>query len=190
MCALKAHHVSGVWVDSTGTYGFDNMPQVIIRPSHSPHTAPAQPSANGAVGHAAGHADALHHDDDGGVGGDPAADGVDRLRGVRLVVGDDAGLHALPRAGAASNDTNQPQVVHTSTGKCTDRTCLMPGHGQPLRRVGHLLLPARQAPREPDPPVSRGLQLQSLWRIPTAAVSHRQVIAYSCNPYGESLPQL
>ena len=23
------------------------------------------------------------------------------------------------------NDTNQPQVLHTSTGKCTDRTCLM-----------------------------------------------------------------
>ena len=25
---------------------------------------------------------------------------------------------------AASNDTNQPQVFHTSTGKCTDRACL------------------------------------------------------------------
>ena len=28
---------------------------------------------------------------------------------------------------AASNDTNQPQVLHTSTAECTDRTCLMPG---------------------------------------------------------------
>ena len=27
----------------------------------------------------------------------------------------------------AANDTNQPQVLHTSTGKCTDKTCLMPG---------------------------------------------------------------
>ena len=30
--------------------------------------------------------------------------------------------------------------------------------------------------------VSHGLQLQSLWIIPTAAVSHRQVMAYSCKP--------
>ena len=37
--------------------------------------------------------------------------------------------------------------------------------------------------------VSRGLQLPSLWRIPTAAVSQR-VTAYSCDPYGESLLQL
>ena len=35
-----------------------------------------------------------------------------------------------------------------------------------------------------------GLQLQSLWRIPTAAVGHRQVTACSCDPYGESLLQL
>ena len=28
---------------------------------------------------------------------------------------------------AGSNDTNQPQVLHTSTGKFTDKTCLMPG---------------------------------------------------------------
>ena len=30
-----------------------------------------------------------------------------------------------------------------------------------------------------------GLQLRSLWRIPTA-----EPLAYSCDPYGESLPQL
>ena len=32
------------------------------------------------------------------------------------------------------------------------------------------------------------MQLQSLWGIPTAAVG--DVMAYSCNPYGESLLQL
>ena len=35
-------------------------------------------------------------------------------------------------AGAtASNDTNQPQVLHTSTGTCTDKTCLMLGRAAP-----------------------------------------------------------
>ena len=43
--------------------------------------------------------------------------------------------------GHASNDTNQPQVLHTSTGKFTDKTCLMPGRGPPFaaaegRRAG------------------------------------------------------
>ena len=33
-------------------------------------------------------------------------------------------------------------------------------------------------------------RLQSLWRTPTAAVSHRQVMAHSCSPYGEPLLQL
>ena len=32
---------------------------------------------------------------------------------------------------SASKDTNQPQVLHTSTGKCTDKTCLMPGASDP-----------------------------------------------------------
>ena len=31
-----------------------------------------------------------------------------------------------PRDRAVAEDTNQPQVSHTSTCKCTDRTCLMP----------------------------------------------------------------
>ena len=35
-----------------------------------------------------------------------------------------------------------------------------------------------------------GLQLRSLWRTPTAAVSHRQVMAYSCDPYREPLLKL
>ena len=30
----------------------------------------------------------------------------------------------------AGRGTNQPQVFHTSTGKCTDITCLMPGADQ------------------------------------------------------------
>ena len=44
--------------------------------------------------------------------------------------------------------------------------------------------------------VRHGLQLQSLWTIPTAAVSWhrttyvRQRHAYSCNPYGEPRLQL
>ena len=29
--------------------------------------------------------------------------------------------------GGNSNDTNQPQVLHTSKGKFTDKTCLMAG---------------------------------------------------------------
>ena len=37
--------------------------------------------------------------------------------------------------------------------------------------------------------VSHGLQLQSLWRIPAAAVSQHDM-AYSCSPCGESLLQL
>ena len=41
---------------------------------------------------------------------------------------------------------------------------------------------------------SRPYQLHSLlitlWRVPTAAVSHRQVVAYSRSPCGQSLPQL
>ena len=48
------------------------------------------------------------------------------------------------------------------------------------------------AKRELHAKVSHGLQLQSLWRIPTAAVSYmrQQVMGYSCNPYRESLLQL
>ena len=44
---------------------------------------------------------------------------------------------------------------------------------------------ARSHPIGFSPRCSPGLQLQSLWRIPTAAV-----VAYSCNPCGESLLRL
>ena len=46
------------------------------------------------------------------------------------------------------NATNQPQVLHTSTGTCTDKTCLMLGPERHLRHVHLRLL------RRPERPVS------------------------------------
>ena len=48
-----------------------------------------------------------------------------------LALGDAARAVASTNMNATSsrccNVTNQPQVLHTSTGKCTDKTCLISG---------------------------------------------------------------
>ena len=50
------------------------------------------------------------------------------LNAERLGVGDVGAGGSSTAAGAtASNDTNQPQVLHTPTCTCTDKTCLMLG---------------------------------------------------------------
>ena len=79
--------------------------------------------------------------------------------------------------------TNQPQVLHTSTARFTDKTCLMTGAGGGRQRDGGRARPQvtttaqprhglqLQSPlRIPTPP-RHGLQLQSLLVIPAAAAS-------------------
>ena len=53
-----------------------------------------------------------------------------------------------PKINMRSNVTNHPQVLHTSTGTCTDKTCLMLGPERHLRHVHLRLL------RRPERPVS------------------------------------
>ena len=78
------------------------------------------------------------------------AAGVRRRPAAPPPVGAAGDLHGpeqrarLGLGAAASDDANQPQVLHTSTGTCTDKTCLMlgraphrrPGRPGPHRRAG------------------------------------------------------
>ena len=58
----------------------------------------------------------------GGGGGKDGEDEVAAAAAVRLL------CQLLgPEGNSSGNDTNQPQVLHTSAGTCADRTCLMPG---------------------------------------------------------------
>ena len=43
------------------------------------------------------------------------------------------------------NDTSQPQLSHTSTGECTDSTCLILGAGRHSSKAGAVLRPAIEA---------------------------------------------
>ena len=61
-------------------------------------------------------------------------------------------------AGGTSNVTNQPQVLHTSTCKCTDRTCLMSGLRAALQRRDRVPAAAgrRHVPGDPGPAAQGG----------------------------------
>ena len=81
------------------------------------------------------------------------------------------------------------QRLHHLFGSVLVQRLRGPNGGEPAGEMPTAALIPMENPYCSCMPTRHGLQLQPLWRTPTAAVRQHDM-AYSCNPCGEPLLQL